>query len=406
MKARSFYPKKGRVILHVDMNSFFASVEMAYDPSLKGKPLAIAGDVEKRRGIVVTCSYEARQYGVKTTMPLWEAKKLCSQLIVKKPNLDRYREVSQAIFEELRQVTEWVEPVSIDEGYLDITDCHELGTPMDIALAIQQSLLRKLDLPCSIGIAPNKFLAKMASDMKKPLGITILRKRDLPHVIWPLPILEMHGVGEKTAEKLAGIQVHTIGDLIQINEQQLKSVLGIRGIKLKERANGNDTRPVDPAAAEENKSIGSSITLPRDITNQSELTVILEGLSESVSKRLKRKNYLTSNVSVTIRYKDRRTISRSRKFINPINKAEDILLAAITLFNENWNGDAVRLLGITGQDLIEEDSAYEQLDLFSYEKEARKEPLYKAIASIKSKYGDSSVQRGIDVNPVQKKKKM
>lgn len=402
---KAFYPKKGRVILHVDMNSFFASVEMAHDPSLKGKPLAIAGDVEQRRGIVVTCSYEARKYGIKTTMPLWEAKKLCSHLIVKKPNHHRYREVSQAIFEEFRQITEWVEPVSIDEGYLDITNCHELGTPMDIAFTIQQNLLRKLDLPCSIGIAPNKFLAKMASDMKKPLGITVLRKRDIPHIIWPLPIIEMHGVGAKTAEKLAGVNVYTIGDLVQLKDHQLKTILGIRGIKLKERADGLDLRAVDPAAAEENKSIGSSTTLPRDITIQSELNVILEKLAESVCQRLKRKGYLTKNVSVTIRYKDRRTISRSRKLINPINKAEDILIAAKTLFIENWNGDAIRLLGITGQDLVEEDSAIEQLDLFSYEKEARKEPLYKAIASIKSKYGDDIVQKGMDVHTFLNRKK-
>lgn len=402
---KAFYPKKGRVILHVDMNSFFASVEMAYDSSLKGKPLAIAGDEEQRKGIVVTCSYEARKYGIKTTMPLWEAKKLCSHLIVKKPNHQRYREISQAIFEELRQITEWVEPVSIDEGYIDITDCHEQGTPMDIAHTIQQNLLRKLDLPCSIGIAPNKFLAKMASDMKKPLGITILRKRDIPHIIWPLPIIEMHGVGAKTAEKLAGVNVSTIGDLVKLNDQQLKSLLGIRGIKLKERAVGNDLRAVDPSAAEENKTIGSSITLPRDITIQSELNIILENLSESVCQRLKRKGYLTKNVSVTIRYKDRRTISRSRKLINPISKAEDILSAAKTLFNENWNGDAIRLLGITGQDLVEEDNAFEQLDLFSYEKQARKEPLYKAIASIKNKYGDGSVQKGMDVHSFLKKKK-
>lgn len=394
---KKFYPKKGRVILHVDMNSFFASVEMADDPSLKGKPLAIAGDAEQRKGIVVTCSYEARKYGIKTTMPVWEAQKLCRHLIVMKPNLDRYRAASQAIFEELRQFTELVEPVSIDEGYLDITDCHELGSPMNIASTIQQNLLRKFDLPCSIGIAPNKFLAKMASDMKKPLGITVLRKRDIPHVLWPLPVIEMHGVGEKTAEKLAGIHVHTIKDLVEVDELQLRSALGVRGIKLKERANGVDSRPVDPAAAQENKSIGSSVTLPRDITNQADLISTLERLSESVSLRLKRKGYVTKNISVTIRYNNWKTISRSRKFLNPIHKAEDILLAAKRLFMDNWNGDAVRLLGITGQDLVEEEDAFEQLDLFSYEKEARKEPLYKAIASIKSKYGDSIVQRGIEV---------
>lgn len=175
---REMYPKKGRVILHVDMNSFYASVEMAYDPSLKGKPLAIAGNVEERRGIIVTCSYEARNFGVKTTMPLWEAKKLCPQLIVRKPNFDRYRTASINMFEVLSQYSEIVEPVSIDEGYMDITESFELGSPIYIAESIQKQVFEQLCLPCSIGIAPNKFLAKMASNMKKPMGITILRKRD------------------------------------------------------------------------------------------------------------------------------------------------------------------------------------------------------------------------------------
>ncbi|MBS4176417.1 DNA polymerase IV [Lederbergia citrea] len=403
---KEFYPKKGRVILHVDMNSFFASVEMAYDHSLKGKPLAVAGDEEKRKGIVVTCSYEARKYGVKTTMPLWEARKLCPHLIVKKPNFERYRTASQAMFEELRQISELVEPVSIDEGYIDITDCYELGSPLQIAERIQRSLLEQLDLPCSIGIAPNKFLAKMASDMKKPLGITILRKRDIPAVVWPLPTIEMHGIGEKTAEKLKAIQINTIGDLAHAHDMQLRAALGIRGLQLKERANGNDARPVDPEAAEGNKSIGSSITLPRDIANQSQLLSVLGDLSKSVSQRLKHKGYLTKNVSVTIRYKDRKTISRGRKINNPILGAEEIFQAAKPLFIDNWNGNSVRLLGITGQDLVEEDSAFEQLDLFSYEKAARKEPLYKAIDKITSKYGTSILQKGIDIQRGFKNKKM
>ncbi|MCJ8006760.1 DNA polymerase IV [Lederbergia wuyishanensis] len=394
---KELYPKKGRVILHVDMNSFFASVEMAYDPSLKDKPLAIAGDEEARKGIVVTCSYEARKYGVKTTMPLWEAKKLCPHLIIKRPNFERYRNASMALFEILRRYSELVEPVSIDEGYIDITECYELGSPIEIANDIQQSLLNQLDLPCSIGIAPNKFLAKMASDMKKPLGITVLRKRDIAEVIWPLPTVEMHGIGNKTGEKLATLHIHSIGDLAKASDFVLKAHLGIRGLQLKERANGIDTRHVDPDAAEENKSVGNSVTLPKDISNQSKLLEILESLSESVSTRLKKKGYVTKNISITIRYYNRKTISRGKKIINPIVESKDIYQAAKSLFLNNWKGDPVRLLGITGQDLINEDHAYEQLDLFSYEKAAQKEPLYKAIDKIKSKYGKSILQKGSDL---------
>lgn len=401
----SFYPKNGRVILHVDMNSFFASVEMAYDSSLKGKPLAIAGNEEERKGIIVTCSYEARKFGVKTTMPLWEAKKLCPQLIVKRPNFDRYRKASSAMFEELRQYSELVEPVSIDEGYIDITECYELGTPIEIAQSIQNRLLNQLDLPCSIGIAPNKFLAKTASDMKKPLGITVLRKRDIHHLLWPLPTIEMHGVGVKSAEKLSTINIHTIGDLAQANDIQLRAVLGIRGIQLQERANGIDPRPVDPEAGKENKSVGSSITLPRDITNQSELLDILENLAISLSDRLKRKRYMTKNVAVIIRYKDRKTISRGRKIINPIRKPVDLFHAAKILFMQNWDGNPVRLLGLSAQDIVDEDEAYEQLDLFTYEKAAQKEPLYQAIDTLVNKYGKKVVRKGSELQKGENDKK-
>ncbi|MGJ7912005.1 DNA polymerase IV [Neobacillus sp. LXY-1] len=389
---KEMYPKKGRVILHVDMNSFYASVEMAYDPSLKGKPLAIAGNVEERRGIIVTCSYEARKFGVKTTMPLWEAKKLCPQLIVKSPNFDRYRAASMGMFEILRTYTELVEPVSIDEGYMDISESYEFGSPIEIAKSIQKRILEQLDLPCSIGIAPNKFLAKTASDMKKPLGITILRKRDIPTILWPLNTNEMHGVGKKTAEKLKTIGIETIGDLAKANEIQLKSLLGINGIRLKERANGIDQRMVDPESIEEFKSIGNSTTLPRDVSNQQELFHVLESLAETVSIRFKRKNVLASTICITIRYKDRKTITRSKKLLNPIGQKEEIAAFAKQLFLKHWSGDPVRLLGITGNDLIEHDHAVKQLDLFSYEQDAKKEPLLKTLSSLRDKYGKNIIE--------------
>jgi DNA polymerase IV len=389
---KEMYPKNGKVILHVDMNSFYASVEMAYDPTLKGKSLAIAGNVEERRGIIVTCNYEARKFGVKTTMPLWEARKLCPELIVMKPNFERYRAVSLGMFEILRNYTDLVEPVSIDEGYLDITESFEKGSPIEIAESIQMRILEQLDIPCSIGIAPNKFLAKTASDMKKPMGITILRKRDIPNVLWPLNTEEMHGVGKKTAEKLQTIGIHTIGDLAKGNEIQLKTLLGINGIRIKERANGIDSRPVDPESVSEFKSIGNSTTLPKDVSNQHELFRVLESLAETVSVRLKRKNVLASTLGITIRDKDRKTITRSKKLSNPISHKEDISSLAMQIFLKHWNGDPVRLLGITGYDLVEHDLAYKQLDLFSFEKDAKKEPLLNTLSSLREKYGKSIIE--------------
>lgn len=389
---KEMYPKNGRVILHVDMNSFYASVEMACDPSLKGKPLAVAGNVEERRGIIVTSNYEARKFGVKTTMPLWEAKKLCPQLIVKPPNFERYRAASLGMFEILRQYTELVEPVSIDEGYMDITESFEFGSPIEIAETIQTRVMEQLDLPCSIGIAPNKFLAKMASDMKKPMGITILRKRDIRSVLWPLNTNEMHGVGKKTAEKLTTIGIHTIGELANANEIQLKTLLGINGIRIKERANGIDPRLVDPESVSEFKSIGNSTTLPRDVSNQQELFHVLESLAETVSVRLKRKSVLASTLGITIRYRDRHTITRSKKLLNPINHKEELAADAKQLFLKNWSGNPVRLLGITGSDLVEQDQAFKQLDLFSYETDAKKEPLLKTLSNLRDKYGKNIIE--------------
>lgn len=389
---KEMYPKNGRVILHVDMNSFYASVEMSYNPELKGKPLAIAGNAEERRGIIVTCSYEARKFGVKTTMPLWEAKKLCPQLIVMTPNFDRYRAASLAMFTILRQYTEWVEPVSIDEGYMDISQCYEFGSPLEIAESIQKRIIEQLDLPCSIGIAPNKFLAKMASDMKKPMGITVLRKRDTQSVLWPLATNEMHGIGKKTAEKLETIGISTIGELAKGNDIQLKALLGINGIRIKERANGIDNRPVDPESVTDFKSIGNSTTLPKDISNQKDLLQVLKSLAETVSVRLKRKNVLASTIGITIRFKDRKTITRSKKLSNPIQQKDDISLQAGQLFLKSWNGDPIRLLGITGLDLVEAEHAIKQLDLFSFEKDAQKEPLLKTVSELRKKYGKNIIE--------------
>ncbi|WP_077618713.1 DNA polymerase IV [Bacillus sinesaloumensis] len=392
---KEMYPKKGKVILHVDMNSFYASVEMAYDPSLQGKPVAIAGNVEERRGIIITCSYEARAFGVKTTMPLWEARRKCPNLIVMKPNFERYRSASLAMFDVLRSYTDLVEPVSIDEGYLDITDCYDKGSPLEIATSIQETVRKTLLLPSSIGIAPNKFLAKMASDMKKPLGITVLRKRDVPTILWPMPVGEMHGVGSRTAEKLATINIFTIGDLAKGNDVQLKQLLGINGERIKQRANGIDKRPVDPDAISVFKSIGNSTTLPYDSTDEEELQGVIKRLSNSVGARIRRKDMLSNNVQLMIRYADRKTVTRSRKLENPIDQDHEIFNAAKHLWKKHWNGEPIRLLGVTAQELIEKQEAYKQLDLFSYEKEAKKEPLLKVIDELKGKYGNEIVSNGI-----------
>ncbi|MFD2630764.1 DNA polymerase IV [Oceanobacillus kapialis] len=379
---------KGRVIFHIDMNCFYASVEAAYNPSLKGKPLAIAGNPEERKGIVVTSSYEARDKGVKTTMTIWQAKKNCPELIVMPPNFERYRAASKELFKILADITPNVQPVSIDEGYMDITDVNSELSPLEMAHRLQKRILEELDLPCSIGIAPNKFLAKMGSDMKKPLGITVLRKRELASTLWPLPIGEMYGVGEKTATKLIEKGIETIGDLATHNTYELKQLLGINGERLKNRANGIDNRQVDPEAVFEFKSIGSSQTLPFDTVDEQEVRKLLASLAESVERRMKRKNAAGQSIQIMIRYKNRKTITRSKKLYRYIDTKDEILYQAEELFHLHWNQEPIRLLGITVQDVEVKKNIAKQLDLFTYEEEAGKEKLYQAIEDLSEKYGN------------------
>ncbi len=383
--------KKAKVIFHVDMNSFYASVEMAYNPKLKGKPIAIAGNPEERKGIIVTSSYEARAKGIKTTMPLWEAKKLCPELIVIRPNFPRYRETSTKIFRMLANFTPLIEPVSIDEGYMDVTD-HPTH-PITLAKSIQNELLSVLDIPCSIGIGPNKFLAKTASDMKKPLGITVLRIRDLPEKLWPLKVDDMYGVGKKTAEKLHKINIQTIGDLAKADEYTLSHLLGINGERLIKRANGIDSRKVDPDAVNEFKSIGNSQTLPTDTTDELEIEKLLIQLATRVEERLQRREMMGQTVQLMIRYNDRKTVTRSRKLAQYIDDMETIASTVIDLLKKHWTKEPIRLLGVTVQDLLENQYVVQQLDLFTYEDEVKKHHMNKTIESLKEKFGENTFKK-------------
>lgn len=379
------------------MNSFYASVEMAYDPSLKGRPLAIAGNAKERKGIVVTCSYEARARGVKPPMPLWEAKRLCPELIVKPPNFDRYRSSSREMFQVLREYTDLVEPVSIDEGYMDLTDTPYRNRACETAKEIQERLQKELLLPSSIGIAPNKFLAKMASDMKKPLGITILRKREVPRILWPMDISEMYGVGRKTAEKLKTLEIEKIGDLAAADEYALKRLLGINGPRLKKRANGIDTGEVNPDRIYEFKSVGNSSTLPHDSTDEKELFGLIDKLSISVSDRLKRKEVMAAKVFIMIRFADWTNITRSKTLLNPTDSKDEIAKESKALFRQHWHGSPVRLLGVTGTDLVNRKEAVKQLDLFSFHEDAKDEPIQKVMAELNEKYGTDLIKKGVRI---------
>lgn len=387
----------GRVIFHLDMNSFYASVEQAHDPSLKGKPIAIAGNVKERRGIIVTSSYEARAKGIYTTMNVGEAKRKCPELLLLPPDFAKYRAASAAIFAILRNYTDLVEPVSIDEGYLDVTERSKSQHPLQLAQEIQQRILNELDLPCSIGIAPNKFLAKTASDMKKPMGITVLRKRQIEELLWSKAVIEMHGVGESTAKKLNSLQIQTIGDLATANERLLQQQLGKNGVRLRKRANGDDVRAVDPNAIYDTKSVGNSTTLPRDETEYYILKETFEKLSRSVSERLKVKYLAGTTISIQIRNFEWQNHTRSKSVRNAIQNADEIFEISWKLFLQHWDESPVRLLGITVSNVVDQAELTQQLNIFNFEQHIKDEPIIQLVDSIEKKFGKGVLKRGVRV---------
>lgn len=278
-----YYPASGRVILHVDMNAFYCSVHEAEEPELyRGKPTAVAGSVELRKGVIVTCSYAARALGIRTGMNVRQALRLYPDLIIIQPDFHLYRKYSNAFMNIAYAYTPLLEATSIDECYLDITGSKQFGTPLDIAKEIQDRIREELSLPCSVGIAPNKLLAKMASDMKKPSGLSVLRIRDVPNVLWGKPCAELFGIGRKTADKLRKLNILTIGDLAKADEHLLTSAFGVTGAWMKRAASGIDHSPV-VAEREQSKSIGHTTTLPQDVTSSEEAKRVLLNLSDQVA---------------------------------------------------------------------------------------------------------------------------
>ncbi len=356
--------------------------------------MAVAGNPKHRRGILVTCSYEARAFGVYTTMTVGEARRLCPELVIVPPDFEKYRKASSAIFDLLRTYTDLVEPVSIDEAYIDITAIGGLTNAAGITKEIQERILRELDLPCSIGIAPNKFLAKTASDMKKPLGITILRKREVEKILWPLPVIDMHGIGKSTEKKMNELGIYTIGDLAQKDELVVRLQLGKNGTRLRLRANGIDDRPVDPQAAEERKSVGSSTTLPVDETDYEECLKVFKWLANKVAVRLEREQLAGTVIMIQVRTSDWKNQSRSRTVINPLYKEEDIYKEAAELFKLHWDNDSIRLLGITVTNVIPMNELHEQLSIYNYEKHADDVKIDSLVSQLEKKFGVGSIKRG------------
>lgn len=381
-----------RFILHIDMNAFYCSVHAAEEPELyRGKPTGVAGSVELRKGILVTSSYEARARGVRTGMTVRQATALCPELILIAPNFDLYRKYSRGFMRIAGNYTPLVEAVSIDECFLDVTGSGQFGTPIEIAETIRRRVREELSLPCSIGVAPNKLLAKMASDMRKPDAVTVLRRRDVPTLLWGKPCQTLYGIGAKTAEKLGRLNIRTIGELAAADERMLTERFGVYGAWMKRAAHGLDDAPVQPLS-EAAKSIGHTTTLPADLTEREQYRRVLLNLADQTTRRLRRQDMMCSTVQITIRDPSMKTITRAAGLGVPTDASDDVYKVACRLMDANWQaGDPVRLLGITLQGLSPKQETAVQLDLFSYEEAPKKDKLVTVMDRLRDKFGEGAV---------------
>ncbi len=351
------------VYFHIDLNAFFANAEILLDPSLKGKPVAVSGTT--RRSVVSTASYEARAYGVHSAMPVSEAEKLCPSLVIVQGHHHWYGELSRQFMEIVSRYSSSIEQASIDECYADVTEeIRKYKRPLDLAWRIQKEILDETGLPCSIGVGPNMFLAKMASDMKKPMGITVLRIRDVREKMWPLDIGEMRGVGRKTVPYLKEMGIRTIGDLAVYKDlNELRTVLGKNTEEMIRKANGYDDRRI--VSEYDAKSMGVSETLLEDVTDYDEIRGLFRTLSRRLSARMKEDRKMGYLLSIRIRYHDFRNTDRSARQDKPVWKADDLFVGAMSLFDDNWEDEPVRLLGISVSDFVNEKMFHDQMSLFT-----------------------------------------
>lgn len=400
-----------KVIFLVDMNAFFISCEATRDPSLARKPAAVAGDPKRRSGIILAANYKARAYGVRTAMVLHEALKRCPDMLLVPPDHDFYEKKSKDVMTCLSRFSPLVEQNSIDEAWLDMTGTEAIhGPPMTSARTIMETIHETLGLGCSIGIAPNKFLAKMAAEMKKPQGITSLALSDVPDRIWPLPVGKLYGVGEKTAQNLARYGIRTIGDLARVDRDFLIKRFGKNGVTLHEHAHGRDHSPVCPRHSEQAQSIGRSTTLPEDLTDIEQARIILMKLADAVAHTARCQNKKGHTVQLTLKYSDFNVITRQIR-IPKTALTQSVYAAGCQLLENNWNCERpIRLIGIS---LSGFDTAADcQLTVFDLidqkEDQNRHERLERTMDNLRQRFGPDHVTYGKLIEkpkrPIRKKK--
>ena len=387
--------QKDRVILHGDMNGFFASVELLSHPELSDSPMAVCGSPDKRHGIILAKNELAKKAGVVTAETVWQALKKCPDLQFVPPHMSKYKHYSRLINEIYQRFTDMVEPFSIDESWLDVTASQSLfGSGKVIADTIRETVKRELGLTLSAGVSFNKIFAKMGSEYKKPDATTLITRENYRQLLWPLPAREMFFVGKVTAKKLSASGINTIGDIALANPDVLEHMLGKQGRQLWEYTNGLDNSPVARSGeAEKIKSVGNGVTFTRDLLTEEDLITAVTSLSDTVAGRLRKYGMKACGVKVDIKDPYFKVISRQKQLFSPTNLAFDLSRAALEIIHASWKtGSPIRMLTITGINLTDE-IFDEQLSLFSGDSKSRikDEQVERTMDKVRKKYGSSSI---------------
>jgi len=381
-----------RAILHVDMDAFFASVEQYDRPELAGEAVVVGG--AGGRGVVAAASYEARRFGVHSAMPMREALKRCPHLVVVRPRMKRYREVSERVFEIFREFTDLVEGLSLDEAFLDVTGSIGLfGSAEDMAREIKSRIRARTGLTASVGVSHNKLLAKLASEMHKPDGLTIIPPGEVTTTLDPLPVRRLFGIGPKTAERLEEQGIFTLGQLRRAPDAELWPLLRRETHKFRDRAAGIDDRPVVSDAPE--KQISAEETFDTDIRDHKELQERLAQLADRATARLRARQLKAGMVSIKVRRRDFETFTRQKSFNPPTQETRLVAQVAADLL-DGWLAEqpraAVRLLGVGVSGLL----PARQLDLFTSLESAESQSLDAAVDRIHGRFGSEAIRRGSD----------
>jgi DNA polymerase-4 len=378
-----------RWVMHVDMDAFFAAVEIHDNPKLKGKPVIVGGSSE--RGVVATCSYEARKYGVHSAMSSVLAHKLCPEAIYIKPRMERYQEVSKRIMAIFDEFSPCVEQLSVDEAFLDLSGMEKLTKDKDIASfgrKIKKRIKEETGLVASVGIAPNKFVAKMASDLEKPDGLVVIKHEEVETKIANFSIKRIFGLGPKSAEILLNMGIRTIGQLRSLGQNDLKRIFGKNSYKMAELAYGIDEREVENER--ERKSIGKETTFEKDVFTEKERNKALLALVEQVGFRMRKKGVVAHTITLKVKYSNFKTITRSHTVETPINLDEDIYQEIMRMANNvNWK-EPVRLLGVSASKLL----VGEMPTLLLFEDDESKKQRNAVMDSLKKRFGEDIIKRG------------